>query len=328
MDITVGNINNESLQVFLESNEQKSTFLLNVLDGLTLTHNKNCAPSVLKCTILSDSRIKINEGDAVLLKEHGNNIFKGYITDIFQNEKGQMNIIAYDQLFYFKYKDTYFYENKSAGDILKKWASYFGLKTENIASGYRVPRRDEWNKPIRDMLKYAIEETYIQTGVLLVLFDKCGYINLLPSSSLTVNDYVIDVANAGGYTYSSSIASNTYNRVKLAYKNSENGVLEHFVASDKDKEQLYGILQYYAEIPGKDAAQQSAEQILKKTRIAHKYYSVKGVLSANNAHIYGGYSVFVRLFSDDTKVYRLMVDTVTHRWTKGNHLMDINFIAI
>ena len=274
MAITFGDAKKSMPQLFLESRASGKVVGVNALDNLTVSHAIDLTPAVLKCEILTLKNLTIAEGDAVILTKNNANIFKGYVTDIVRDERGS----AYDQLFYFRYHDTYFYENKSAGDILKKWVSYFSLKSGNIdCNTHKIPTRNEWNRSIRDMLKFALDETYYQTGVRLILFDKGGKIHLERTENLAIDFPTPDLSAARGFSHHSSISYGAINRVKLAYKDPKTGVFEIFTAKNDACERDWGILQYYNEINDNSTAQSYAERMLKQRCSVANTYSVRGI---------------------------------------------------
>ena len=90
-------------------------------------------PGQLQFDIVMDDKIKnISEGDAVRLKKDNNNIFFGFIFSKKTDKEKIISITAYDQLRYFKNKDTYVYENKTAGELVKCWQMILICKQEQL----------------------------------------------------------------------------------------------------------------------------------------------------------------------------------------------------
>ena len=309
-------------QLFLESRASGKVISVNALDNLTLSHAYNLMPAVLKCEIVG-LKSAIGVGDAIVLTGNNENIFKGYVTDTVLKHSNVTKIVAYDQLFYFHMRDTYFYKNKSAGEILKKWASYFGLKIGNIdCSTHKILLRNEWNRPIRDMLRFAIDETYYQTGVRLILFDKGGKIHLERSEKLMINAPVLDFSTARSFVSASSISHGAINRVKLAYKDPKSGIFEIFTAKNALREQDWGVLQYYSEVNDKDSAKGYAERLLKRKCSALNTFSVRNMPIYFTEHLYAGCSVHVKV---ENEIKTLLAENITHHFLKGRHTADVSF---
>lgn len=58
-------------------------------------------------------------------------------------------------------------------------------------------------------------------------------------------NFLVEPSSGEEYSYTSSIDSGTYNKVKLSYENSEAGVREIYIAQDSSHMNKWGVLQYY-----------------------------------------------------------------------------------
>ncbi|MCE0798630.1 XkdQ/YqbQ family protein, partial [Clostridioides difficile] len=85
-----------------------------VLDGITWEIERRGTPSKLEFTIVMDDILEFCEGNSVRLYYKGVGIFYGYIFQKKRDKENHIKIVAYDQLRYFKNKDTYVYSNKTA----------------------------------------------------------------------------------------------------------------------------------------------------------------------------------------------------------------------
>ena len=97
------------------------------------------------------------------------------------------------------------------------------------------------------MLGNASDLTIINTGKVYVLYDDFGKLCLKPYESLLLPLY-IDEDTAQGYSYTSSIDSDVYNRIKLAWDNDETGVREVHVMNNAASQSKWGVLQYYEKL--------------------------------------------------------------------------------
>jgi len=311
------------LEVFIQTNSNNKKYKMNVLDGTTLAHSNNLSPGIFKFEFINEGIIDIQEGDCIIAQDHGIPIFKGYVFAHEEDETGIIKVTAYDQKRYLQYLDTYLYKDKCAGDILKKWADYFGLKTGAVVTdSYRIPSRDEWSKSITDMLKYAIEITMIKSGRLLTLYDDAGEINLKYEDDTFIDDYYIDIFNTTGRKMTNSIDNETYNQVKLVYKNEKIGKIETFISKDTDNIKKWGLLQYYEEVNDQERIQQYADQMLLSSNVVRHTFSIKEVMEQSINHLRAGQVVMVRLSDGTFKLHR--ITSITHTWIKNNHLMDLN----
>ena len=318
-EITIG-----ALEVFYEEREANEQYKLAVIDNCTLAHSADLKPSIFKFSVIDDNSLTFHEGAAILVKDHGKPIFKGYIFSHEKDESGIIKVVAYDQLRYFGYQDTYLYENQSAGDILNYWAKYFKLKTGVVeTNSYRIITRDEWGKSITEMLKWAIEQTLRKTGQILVLYDDAGEINLRHASDLHFTDYHIKMQSTASFKITHSIDDDSYNHIKLLYKNEDTGKLETFQAIDANNVGKWGRLQYYEEVQDQKRAQAYAEQMLRSKNIIRNTFSIKEVPAVSAGHLRAGMSVTVTAL-DGSIAAPLRVLAITHTWVKGRHLMDMN----
>lgn len=96
---------------------------------ITWKTERQCYPGELNFNIIWDNDINITEGNPVRLKKDNVNIFYGFIFSMDKKKDNTRSITAYDQLRYFKNKDTYVYENKTASEVIKMLANDFNLQT-------------------------------------------------------------------------------------------------------------------------------------------------------------------------------------------------------
>ena len=62
---------------------------------------------------------------------------------------------------------------------------------------------------------------------------------------------LVDEDTAGDYDYKSSIATQTYDKIKLSYENKETGKREIYIAQDGSHINQWGVLQYYEKLDSK-----------------------------------------------------------------------------
>ena len=151
----------------------------------------------------------------------------------------------------------------------KMLAADYGLKVGTVTdTKYKIPQRIE-EGTLFDMLGNASDLTIINTGKVYVLYDDFGKLCLKPYESLLLPLY-IDEDTAQGYSYTSSIDSDVYNRIKLAWDNDETGVREVHVMNNTASQSKWGTLQYYEKL---DNALNTAD-LQTKAKALMKYYNV------------------------------------------------------
>ena len=212
-----------------------STILYPIVEeGISLSWDRKGSPGKLKFSAVKDSVLSFQEGDAVKLSVDGTDMFYGFVFT--KSRSGRtpnvIEVTAYDQLRYFKNKDTYVYSNKKASDVIKMIAEDFGLSVGALEdTGYVIASRTEDNATLFDIAQNALDETLRAKTKLYVLYDKVGKLTLQDIESMKLN-LLIDADTIGEYSYSSTIDKQTYNQIKITFENKDSGKREIFIAKD------------------------------------------------------------------------------------------------
>ena len=123
------------------------------------TERKGC-PGELSFKVIKDKTLKLAEGDPVRFKVNEKNIFYGFIFSLKRDRENIISVTAYDQLRYLKNKDTYVYENKTAGEFIQMIAADFQMQTGFIEdTGFKIASRVEDNTSLFDMIQNALDIT-------------------------------------------------------------------------------------------------------------------------------------------------------------------------
>lgn len=293
-----------------------------VKDDIVWTTDRKGVPGQLRFSVLKDKDLNITEGNAVRLKVDGKGVFYGFIFTKKRDKEGIIDIVAYDQLRYFKNKDTYVYTNKTASEFLKMLISDFRLNAGNIEdTKYKIPSRVEENSTLFDMVQNALDLTLQNKKEVYVLYDDFGKLALKNIGSMKVS-ILIDEETASNFKYSSSIDNNTYNKIKLSFNNEKTGKREIFIAQNSQNMNAWGILQYYEVLQKAENGKAKADALLelynKKTRN----------LSINDAfgdiRVRAGSMVIVKLNLGDINTQNYMlVEKCKHTFTRDTHMMDL-----
>lgn len=75
-------------------------------DGVVWETERKGSPGKLTFTVIKDNIINFQEGNPVMLKVDGKNIFFGFVFKKTRDKNHHIKVIAYDQLRYLKNKDT------------------------------------------------------------------------------------------------------------------------------------------------------------------------------------------------------------------------------
>nr|WP_308742131.1 hydrolase [uncultured Anaerocolumna sp.] len=293
-----------------------------VEEGITWSTERKSTPGQLTFNVVKDYIIRFTEGDAVSLKVDGKKIFYGFIFSKKRDKEGIIKVTAYDQLRYLKNKDTYVYTNKTAGELINMIAKDFNLKTGTIEdTGYKIPSRVEDNSALVDMIQNSIDLTLQNKKEMYVLYDDYGKLSLKNISSMKLN-LLIDDETGENFDYTSSIDSDTYNKIKLTYDNEKSGKRDVYIAQDSKNMNQWGILQHYDTLQKGENGKAKADALLKLYNCKTRNLSINNVIG--DTRIRAGCMIPVMLNLGDIKVNNLMlVEKVKHEFRESEHLMNL-----
>lgn len=293
-----------------------------VQEGITWTTERKGCPGELHFKVVKDDVIAFQEGDAVRLKVNGANIFYGFV---FQKKRSKDHIItvtAYDQLRYLKNKDTYVYENKTAGEFIKMIASDFKLQTGTIENtGFKIASRIEENTSLFDMIQNALDLTLENKKQMYVMYDDFGKITLKGLDSMQLN-LLIDEETGENFDYTSSINDKTYNKVKLTYDNEETGKREVYIAQHGENMNQWGVLQHFDTLQKGENGQAKANALLSLYNKKTRNLTIKNAFG--DTRVRAGSMVGVMLYLGDLQVQNMMlVEKCKHEFKESQHFMNL-----
>ena len=293
-----------------------------VEEGITWQTDRYGSPGELNFTVIRDSVLKIGSGDAVRLTVDGTGIFFGFVFQMAPKKGGTMEIKAYDQLRYFKNKDTYVYENKTAGELLQMLCADFNLNAGQIEdTGYKIESRVEDGQTLFDIMQNALDITLMNTGQMYVMFDDFGALALRNISGMAYNLLICE-NTAEDYKYTVSIDGETYNQIKLVFDNEETGKRDVYMTKHTGNINKWGILQYY------DTLQKGENGAAKAEALLSLYNKETRSLSISNAfgdvNIRAGCMIVAMLDLGDMQLSNLMlVEKCKHTFRENVHFMDL-----
>ena len=312
------------MKVDLIIQEGKTVYYPIVAEGITLDWTRKGSPGKLKFSVVKDDVISFQEGAAVKLTVDGTAMFYGFVFTKERSGKNPnlINVTCYDQLRYFKNKNTYVYSNKKASEVIKMIAEDFGLRVGKLEdTGYVIPSRTEDNVTLFDIAQNALDETLQAKTQLYVLYDNVGSLTLQNIENMKLN-LLLDADTLGDYSYSSSIDNQTYNQIKISYENKESGKREIFIAKDSANINAWGLLQYTDKVELSTSGAAKAEALLKLYNSKTRKLSVSDAIG--DVRVRAGSSVIVKLDLGDMQIQSyLMVEEVTHTFKQNQHLMSL-----
>ena len=295
-----------------------------VEEDIRLSWSRAGSPGKLTFSCVKDDVLSFEEGGAVKLSVDGTDLFYGFV--FAKSRSGRtahlIDVTAYDQLRYFKNKDTYVYENKKASEVIKMIADDFGLNTGELEdTEYVIASRAEDNATLFDIVQNALDETLQAKKKLYVLYDDVGKLMLKNIENMKLN-LLLDADTIGNYSYSSSIDSQTYNQIKISFENTETGKREIFIAKDSANINAWGLLQYTDTVELSASGAAKAEALLQLYNEKTRSLSISDALG--DIRVRAGSSVVVSLALGDISLQSyLLVEQVTHKFKQNQHLMDL-----
>ena len=285
------------------------------------THRKS-TPGKLTFDCANDDTLNIEEGNLVNFTADGKEVFAGYIFSISSENDEVLSVTCYDQLRYFKNKDSIIYTAKSATELLKMFASQNYLTLGQCDdTAYRIDK-DEDGATLFDIILNNLDETLMATGKLYCLWDDFGKLRLNNISSLVIPDLCLDKDTGKSYEYRTSIDGATYNSIKLGYNDEKTGKRKIYTEYDSANINKWGKLQLYESINSEIGAQERVSKMLSL------YNKKSQTLSLNNfigdVRCRGGRSPIVKLKLRDQELSNYMlIESATHKFSENEHLMDL-----
>lgn len=296
-----------------------------VVESVSIEWERQGQPGKLTADIVKTPGLSFQEGDPCRFSVDGTPIFYGFVFE--KARKGSMDqvitITVYDQLYYLKNKDTYVYSNKTAAAVIRMIAEDFQLNVGALAdTGYTIASRVEDSKTLFDIIQTALDETLKATSQMYVLYDDVGKLTLKNIGDMKLG-LLVDNETAGDFDYKTSIASQTYDKVKLSYENKDTGKREIFIAQDGSSINQWGVLQYYEKIDSTANAKAMADALLSLYNTKTRTLKFKDVLG--DVRVRAGTMLVVMLGLGDMNLSSyLMVEQVKHTFSNEQHVMDLN----
>lgn len=303
-------------------NMEKDVFAPVLAGSITWETERKGQPGKLTFTMLWDSILKIEEGNAVRLDVDGTPIFFGFLFERSWTKDGEIKAVAYDQLRYLKNKETYYYENLNAGEVIEMIARDFHLQTGELQdTGYKIEYRAEQDKTLFDTILSALDITMTETGQIYVFYDDVGKLTLKSIGNMKL-DVLISDTTAQDYDFKTSIDNNSYNQIKLYYDNKETNEREVYMVKHTENINKWGVLQLDESIQNRTEGQKKAEVYLTLYNKPSKSLSIKEAFG--DIRVRAGCLIPVILDIRDMKMKNYMLaESVKHKFDAGIHTMDL-----
>lgn len=316
-----------AIELWISSQDMKREFSPLVEEGIEWQTERRGVPGKLTFKILSQKGLDISEGSAVRLIDGNDKLFFGYVFKRNRSKDGLVSITAWDQIRYLKNKDTIKYVNKKASEFIRMLGADFQLNLGEIQdTGYVIPRRNEDNLCLLDMISNALDLTLQNTKKMFILYDDFGYLTLKSLDRMKVGEQgaylMVDEESGEDFEYGTSIDDKTYNQVKLAYENNTTGKRDIYLVKSGENINRWGILQYFDTLKEHENGQAKADALLSLYNQKTRKLVLKNVFGDNRVR--AGSLIVVILHLDDIRVQNFMlVEKCRHIWKNEEHFMDL-----
>lgn len=291
-------------------------------EGIVWQTDRSGSPGKLTFKILNDKKMNFEEGNPVRFEWNGKKIFYGYVFTKQSDKTDIISVTAYDQLRYFKNKDTYVYENKTAGQLIKMIAKDYNLQTGSIAdTKYNIASRVEDNQTLFDIVQNALDLTLTNRKELYIMYDDFGKITLKALADMKLN-LLIDEETGENYSYTSTIDEQTYNKIKLVYDNEDTGQRDVYIAKHSKNINKWGLLQYYDTLQEGENGQQKADALLNMYNVKTRKLSITNAFG--DVRVRAGSMPVIQLNLGDVQLQNYMlVESCKHTFKNDEHMMDL-----
>ncbi|MEE3603744.1 phage portal protein [Bacillus altitudinis] len=310
-----------------------------VTESVTLQGQRYQAPRSIQANIItkqgSQTYYRVSEGDTVLFKWKGKELFRGIVFSRTPVE-GKLTFTAYDMLQYLvKNQDVYVFSNQRADQILRRIGADFQIPMTSIANTGHVMKSLVFKNDtsLYDIILKALKETKRQTGRNYQIYSTKGKMGLRawpdPEDVWVIESGV----NLIGYQYSTSIEE-TATRVKMRTsvdeqgKNKKKGSKSDIVVIEQDKagQSQYGILQHVETVTGQ--INQPQLQKRAKVRLAEKKgvkQEVKSIQALGIPELQSGLPIYLKIPEINIKK-TYWIDQDKHEFNGVKHTMTIDVV--
>lgn len=298
-------------------------FQPSVAGKITWSLERQGAPGKLSFTVFQDAALRVTEGSRVCLFVDQKAVFYGFVFEQKPKKDGTKEVVAYDQLRYLKYKDSYKYENKTAMEVIQMIAADFNLSVGILEdTGFKIASRSEPDKTLFDIILTALAITTINTKQMYTLYDDYGKLTLKSMAGMKL-DLLINPVTAQDYAYTSSIDGDTYNQVKVSIDNEESGKRDIYIAKHTENINAWGILQHYYKADSKETNGQAvADQLLAKYNRKTQKLSIRNAFG--DIRVRAGCLLPVMMDLGDIAIHHYMLaEKVEHTFEGSLHTMDL-----
>ena len=287
-------------------------------------------PGKLSFALLAAEGVAFEEGAPVELTVDGKDRFSGYVFARSRRDARRMTVTAYDQLRYFKNRDTYVLADMSCSEIFAKVCGDFGLKHSVVhASAHVLPPKVYDDRTIGDIVQDAIDLTLAETGRRFFVRDDFGTLEHLDVAELATDLVIGDGSLMTGSLYETAIDKDSFSVVKLSRESRREEKRGMALARDEANTERWGVLQYYEKV--KEGINDAQMRARAEALLAQKSRVTKTLVldALGDWRALPGCGVWVESQQMDERLSREMrVLAATHTLKNELHTMRLTMEAV
>ncbi|MFH5779056.1 XkdQ/YqbQ family protein [Heyndrickxia oleronia] len=267
-------------------------------------------------------RVKAKEGDGVIFKWKGKELFRGSIFDTSRGKSGPSNFVAYDLLIYsVKNRDSYIFSNKSADAIFKRTCGDFGLPMGKVDSTSVVFKNKVFDgETLWDMWMKSLSETYKRNGRKFTIYADKGLVNLVEKKKQVVSWVVEDGVNLIDFNSTTSI-SDTITQVKLEAGEDKKTITA--TVSNNNMSKKFGVMQHYEKVSEKLNKAQLTSRAKSILSEKGKISKTLDITALGLSDLTSGKALYV--ISKDLEVNRgYFIKKDSHTFKGNDHIVDLS----
>lgn len=231
-----------------------------VCEQIQLTWELEGNAGIMDTSYVEDSNLDLVEGDVISLKVDGVNLFYGWIFKKTVAAHDSVKLKVYDIKRYLAYKDVDITGNETVNQFFERVCKMMNIKYKVVhTSDYIIPTKIHDGETYNNMLQYAIDQTFIGTGLRFCVRANGDTLELLECSQLKKDVIIGDKSLLTDFEFSTDI-ENTYTAFKVqrevASQNQKKKKQEisevqkivqrkTLVAQNAENVKRWGVLQYY-----------------------------------------------------------------------------------
>lgn len=291
------------------------------------------SPASLDITFLTGALYQSREftfgnGDVIRLRKNEVDLFYGYIFSIDRGRDEEVKIKAYDQIRYLMNNDTYFFTNVTATQVIQRIAEDCELKTGGLEdTGHVIPTMYEENKKLLDIIYKAMDLTLVANLGLYVFYDDFGSLRLRNITNWSVDLVLGPESLLYDYSYSTSIDSDTYNRVKVVQDNKQANTKEVYIAQDSANIARWGRLQLFEKADDNFNEAQIKNLLDRLIRLRNRETKTLKLDALGDLRVRAGCMLPV-IIEDLGIRTQFLVEDCTHQLQGADHTMSLNLKVI